>query len=127
MKDLSLRKKERLCGEKTISALFSDGKSGFIFPFRYYWRAVERSCADDMPSVLFSVPKKQFKRAVRRNLLKRRSREAYRLNKSALAARSKEKGVNVNLALIYASKEISDFKIIENGIKRILAEIGKNL
>lgn len=58
------------------------GRAGFIFPFRYVWFAE----ADEIPSVevLFSVPKKFHKRANKRNLLRRRTKEAYRLQKQTL-------------------------------------------
>lgn len=115
--------KERLKGEKTIASLFAAGKSGFCYPFRYVWRVDEREEATPGVKMLISVPKKHFKRAVKRNLLKRRTREAYRLNKIRLTAPSAQAGRSIQLALVYSSKEVHDFKTIENGVKRILGEI----
>ena len=115
--------KERLKGEKTISSLFTDGKSGFCYPFRYVWRVDKREGAAVGIKVLISVPKKHFKRAVKRNLLKRRTREAYRLNKDGLTIPVTESNKSIQLAFIYSSKELHDFKTIENGVKRILGEI----
>ena len=75
-------------------------------------------------SVLFSVPKRFHKRANKRNLLRRRTREAYRLNKSLLA----EAGVcGAEIALVYSVKEVVDYKRIENAVKRILSQIAKHM
>ena len=76
---------ERLRTLGAIRRLFESGESGFVYPFRYVWFAE----ADDRMSaeVLFSVPKKFHKRANRRNLLRRRAKEAYRLNKGLRGGR----------------------------------------
>ena len=104
-----------------MSALFAGGSSGFCYPFRYVFHTDTGSGV----KVLFSVPKKNFKRAVKRNLLRRRMREAYRLNKGALCESAA--GRSVELALIYSSKEVLDFKTIENGIARILGQVRERL
>lgn len=127
MKRHILPKSERLCHDKVISALFTEGSSSFAPPFRFYWRISEAVEGRPNVSVLFSVPKRQFKRAVKRNLLKRRMREAYRLNKSGFGACAQEKGLRVELALIYTSKEVSEYKNIEHGVRKVLAEITKRL
>ena len=82
MPDCSLPRTERLRSLGAVRRMFESGESGFIFPFRYVWFAE----ADEIPSVevLFSVPKKFHKRANKRNLLRRRIKEAYRLQKQTL-------------------------------------------
>ena len=87
--DKSFPRRERLKSKKRIARLFEQGKSGFVYPVRYVLLddSAEESVAgkDRSLSVLISVPKRHHKRAVERNLLKRRMREAYRLNKQALS------------------------------------------
>ena len=76
--------------------------------------------------VLFSVPKKFHKRANRRNLLRRRAKEAYRLNKGLLLVEG-GKTAAVDVALIYSSKEIVPYKTVENALRRILQQIAERL
>lgn len=112
----SLPYSERLRSLGAVRRIFESGESGFIFPFRYLWFAE----ADEISSVevLFSVPKRFHKRANRRNLMRRRAKEAYRLQKQILHARAS--GINLDLALIYSSKEILPYKTVENALRRIL-------
>ncbi len=81
----TLKKKEVLSKKKEIKELFSNGKSVFMYPLKMVYMVRER---DGLKTnkVLFSVtvPKRNIKKAVNRNLVKRRIREAYRLNKHIL-------------------------------------------
>ena len=117
----TLPRAERLRTLGAIRRLFESGESGFVYPFRYVWFAE----ADDRMSaeVLFSVPKKFHKRA---NLLRRRAKEAYRLNKRLLLAEG-GKTAAVDVALIYSSKEIVPYKTVENALRRILQQIAERL
>ncbi|MEG0806933.1 MAG: ribonuclease P protein component [Alistipes sp.] len=123
MLDCSLSHAERLRSLGAIRRLFESGESGFIYPFRYIWFAEP----DREPSVevLFSVPKKFHKRANKRNLLRRRTKEAYRLQKQIL--RSNNSAVNLDLALIYSSKEELPYKTIANAIRRVLESVVEHL
>lgn len=115
----TLPRAERLRTLGAIRRLFESGESGFVYPFRYVWFAE----ADDRMSaeVLFSVPKKFHKRANRRNLMRRRTKEAYRLNKELLVGSDKPAAVDV--ALVYSSKEIVPYKTVEHALRRILQQI----
>ncbi len=118
----TLPRAERLRTLGAIRRLFESGESGFVYPFRYVWFAE----ADEIASVevLFSVPKKFHKRANKRNLLRRRTKEAYRLQKQTLKNGSP---ANLDLALIYSSKEIVPYKTVENALRRILQQIAERL
>ena len=81
---------------------------------------LKKSSADgegDPNSILVSVPKRLFKRAVRRNLLKRRIREAYRTQKQLLP------GNGYSIMILYNSKEVMDFEVIRNQVKDILEKV----
>ena len=131
MSDYTLPRSERLRSLTAIRRLFGEGRSGFVYPYRYVWLAGKQS--DEVPSdgrgieVMFSVPKKFHKRANKRNLLKRRTREAYRLGRESLVERAKERGVELQLALIYSTKECHNYKTVENAVQRILAQICEHL
>lgn len=122
MPDCSLPRTERLRSLGAIRRMFECGESGFIFPFRYVWFAE----ADEVNSVevLFSVPKKFHKRANKRNLLRRRTKEAYRLQKRILHNGAP---VNIDMALIYSSKEVLPYKTIANAVRKILETVVERL
>ena len=111
---------ERLKSRTMVDRLFSEGASGFVFPLRYM-TLTEKS---DSPGVevLFSVPKKRFKRANKRNTLRRRMRESYRRAKHTLIAKAEAEGVVIRLAFVYSAAEELNYKAIDNAITRILAE-----
>ena len=114
----TLPKEERLCGKTTVAALISDGKWGTTAHLRYCWAAGRDNGRNRL---MVSVPKKFFKRAVRRNLLKRRLREAYRLQKELLAA------TGVDLMLAYSHQEIADFQTIYAEVTDILQRISQKI
>ena len=119
--DRSLPRSERLRSLGAVRRLFECGESGFVFPFRYVWYAEP----DTEPSVevLFTVPKKFHKRANRRNLLRRRTKEAYRLKQIVRNGAT----VNLDLALIYSSKEVLPYKVIANAVRKILEHVAERL
>ena len=76
----TLSKEERLSWKRYIDLLFAKGQSFVAFPLRVVYLAVEEETLAPV-SILVSVPKKKFRRAVKRNLIKRQVREAYRVRK----------------------------------------------
>ncbi len=111
----TLKKKERLSVGTDLSRLFASGRYGFTDGFRYCYRI-----GNELPfnRIVVSVPKKCFRRAVKRNLLKRRIREAYRLNKNLLPVNAEKGGTDI--LFIYSSKDILDFNAVVLSIRNIL-------
>ena len=110
----TLTKEERLCGKTTVSALISSGKWGTTPHLRFCWSAGHDT---GLNRLMVSVPKKFFKRAVKRNLLKRRMREAYRLQKELLGA------TGIDLLLAYSHPEVADFATLYAEVTEILGRI----
>ena len=118
----SFPKAEHLCGEKRIARLYTQGEAFMAFPFRVVFR-IEQKKDLATASVMVSVPKKRFKRAVKRNRLKRLLREAYRLNKHALIDLLDEKKLQVHVAFNYVSDEELDFVTVEKKMKAALQKL----
>jgi ribonuclease P protein component len=123
MKKYSFQKEERLCSLKQIELLYQEGSSFSFYPFRIVFQAVTE--AQDFPAqVVITVPKRKFKRAVDRNLLKRRIRECYRHYKEDhLYPLLKEKGLNIHLMILFTGNEIITSKQIEKKLTLALQRL----
>lgn len=121
-------KTEKLCGEIRISKLFAKGSAFIVYPIRMVYHFNEQSNESGV-KVLVAVPKKKIRKAVDRNLLKRRIREAYRLNKGVIVDIMKKSEKSMELALTYVSDQIIDYKELEKkvdmGLNRILKKMQK--
>lgn len=106
-------KEEKLCSEKDIESLYKTGSSFLNFPIVFY--CIPKPDLK-LSKVLVSVSKKKFKKAVDRNLVKRRLREAYRLNKTIL-------NKPYHLAFVFIGNELLTYAQIEKSIKLGLERI----
>jgi ribonuclease P protein component len=118
-----LPKNERLHSKKSIQELFDKGSSFFLYPFKVLHHTLN-SGEGETNVVLFSVSKKKIKNAVGRNYVKRRMKEAYRLNKSLLC--TSELPSRKKIGLIYVSSELQDFQTIQKKIQKILKRIAES-
>jgi ribonuclease P protein component len=119
----TFKKEERLCSKKLIEELFHNGSSFLLYPFRIVW--LKHDLPADVPvQVLINVPKRRFKKAVDRNLIKRRIRESYRLNKvEGLYVFLKGHSSQLLLAFQYVGKDIADFELVDKKLKQVLAQL----
>lgn len=117
MSKFSFGKAEKLKSRKTISLLFENGRTAYSFPVKilYHFWTVENE-DQNMVKCGVSVSSRKYRKAVDRNLLKRRMREAYRLNKHELIQSATEKNLQVNLFIIYLANEKESFQKIQQGI-----------
>ena len=115
-------KSEKLTSKKDIEALFSQGLYIDAPPIKAVVLPKDRN-SGILISVGVSVPKKKVKLAVNRNLIKRRIKEAYRLNNHDLKANLKNDNKELNIMFVYASQQILSYKEIEGKIKVILTRL----
>ena len=136
--DERLRKSERLCSKKRIDALFVTGGSHAMtaFPLKAVYRLVDSESALSSSSadteatvqVLVSVPKRHFRRAVKRNRVKRQIREAYRKHKhSVIRHMDGQAGKQLLIAFIWLADELSDTAAVEQQVSSLLQRIGERV
>jgi ribonuclease P protein component len=116
---LTFPKQEKLKSRKIIKDLFDKGSSFYLYPFKIVFIKISEVPSPALPQILFSVSKRNFKRAVKRNRIKRLLREAYRLNKQELIKKIPSQFFPLAIGIMYVSKEELPFDIIQN--KLILA------
>ena len=114
----TLGKNERLSSKKDIARLLEEGRFGMTDGLKYCYAP---SSGVDVNRILVSVPKKFFRRAVRRNLLKRRIRESYRTQKGLLEASG------VDVMFVYNTKEVLPFSVLYERVGAILREINSRI
>lgn len=114
---LTFGKNEKLKSKKAIEALFTSGNTYVSHPIRVVYKIQPKEEAKDPIKVAVSVSKKKFKHAVDRNLLKRRMREAYRLNKTLLKV---DDDSRIDLLFIYTSSRSQSYELIEQAMQTLL-------
>lgn len=115
--DAKLPKEQRLKADKDINSLLKEGVSLYTPLLKVMYRSGNGL---EYNRIMISAPKRLFKRAVKRNLIKRRIREQYRLNKGLLPA-GKDGGCDI--FFIYRIKETASSERIHGEITAILEKI----
>ena len=127
----TIGKEERLCSRKLIDSLFKGGGSRAMsgFPLRMVYALTERHEGEPAAQILVSVPKRCFKRAVKRNRIKRLVREAYRLNKHILAdaLERHEPQMSATMAFIYTDSHLHGYATVEQRVRNLLTRLSERL
>jgi len=116
-------KGEKLCGVRAINDLFSEGRSLNVPPLRIIYRVMPGDPSPEPVRVLISVPKRHFRKAVDRNLIKRRIREAYRQNKLPLVNSLPESGKHIDMAIIWNDTAIQSYDITVRSVKEAIGKL----
>ncbi len=112
-------KSERICSAKEIENLFKEGKSALAYPIKMVFLSKPRTSESIDAKVGFSVSKKRFKSAVKRNRIKRLMREAYRKNKHLLHTQNNA----FYCFFIYIEGKIVDYKVVEKAVVKLMSKI----
>lgn len=112
---LGLKKEERIYKRDEIKAMFSNSDALNVYPFKVLYREVP---TEDQEHLKFaaSIPKRLFKKAVDRNLLKRRIKEAFRTNKNELKEALISRDKKLHFMVIYIAKEQLEYDFIQKKI-----------
>jgi ribonuclease P protein component len=115
-------KQEHLCDIPEIQKLFHEGNTFFKHPVKLYWLPGNWT-GKPIVKVIISVSKRNFKKSVDRNYIKRLLRECYRRNKHI--AEDGLTGKNCILAFVYSGKDIPEIKSLEPIIIKLLERLIK--
>lgn len=127
---MTFGKEERLCSRTLIDRLFhKDGsRSMAAYPLRLVYMKTQDG--EDIPpaQMLVSVPKRCFKRAVKRNRVKRQVREAYRKNKHILYDKLKlQEGTRLTMAFIWLDDKLWDTQKVEQKVVNLIQRLAEKL
>lgn len=118
MAKFSLHKSEKLCSEKSIDALFaSKGRGALAFPLRMVAMENPGRSRGATVQFLISVPKKRLRHAVDRVTMRRRIREAYRLNRHDF---TDVLTTPLDVAFIYVAPKLMPYSRVESAMKKLL-------
>jgi ribonuclease P protein component len=115
-----LPKNEKVKSKKIVEALFSSKVQSFEYPFKIF--SLFADDAQSSPQILISIPKRNFKKAVDRNRLRRQIREIYRINKKLI-----KPPAPLAIAIILVSKEKIEFPMLQKKLIGILSRLKKTV
>lgn len=126
MTGLRLYKYEKLCSRKLIDGIFaSKNNSVKSYPLRLIYKVSEQN---DTPAQFFiSVPKRTFHHAVDRVLMRRRIREAYRLNRHLILPALSDANKSIAIAIVYIGDSLASYHIVEDKMKQALTAISNTI
>ena len=109
-------KKEKLKSKKLITLLFNEGKSINSYPVKLIYLPTTLSTNVQVQTMV-TVPKRNFKSAVKRNRIKRYLRESYRLNKAVVLDNSDQ---SFAFLFLYLGKKAPNYQLIDKNLQAVL-------
>jgi ribonuclease P protein component len=122
-KPFSLGKNERLKSKKDIDTLFLTGKAFFVYPFKVYFSIQDSHPEQEILQFGVSAPKKLYRLAVKRNYLKRITREAFRLNKQELKQALQTQNKVIKVMFVHTKAEDVTFIQLDKSMKITLQKL----
>jgi ribonuclease P protein component len=127
-KPFSLSKNERLKSKKNIDTLFLNGKAFFVFPYSVKYLIFDELIKpEEALKLVASVPKRKFKRANKRNTIRRRLKESYRINKVELKQLLMDKNKSMHLLITYNANEELPYQEMNENMKKVLQILGEKI
>lgn len=123
----TLTKDERIYAQKRIDVLFAGSESFIAYPLRVVFSRCEPEDGKPLAAMLVSVSKKRFKRANKRNSVKRMVREVFRLHKYRFADIAATAGISLDIAFLYLKEDLPSFEEIEKSMLKTINVLTEKL
>lgn len=115
--------KEHLKSKSIIERLYAQGTSVTAYPLRAVFLELQPHEQETTATILISVAKRRFRHAVDRNLMKRRIREAYRLNKPTFIEKLNEQNKKLAIAILYMDNKHSSTEYLIRKMQKLQTAI----
>jgi len=120
-------RQERLNSRKRIEFLVTQGRKLHVPPFRIAWCLSDSAPGTFQFEAAFSVPKRKHKKAARRNRIKRKMKEAFRLNKEPFRENCAQQQQTLSLLLVYTPKKELDYAAMEKAMREVFRLLEKEI
>jgi ribonuclease P protein component len=125
VKQFSYNKKEKLKSRKRLEALFTSGAMFIVFPLKIFYQEVELQ--DNILKTGVGTSRKNFRKAVERNRIKRLLREAYRTEKPGLLNYLQQNKKQIALFFLYIDKSLPEYHVLKEKMQQAIEKLIKNL